>query len=149
MPGCQLGSGTSLGRVVKDEEMQWDRFTDHRRVQVVGHEFHQPPLKFISGGHAVGTTRYECTATLRREPDNAHDPRAIEVLVEGNRIGYLKRGSARRLNKRLRRVEEVGEETTCIALIRDADNGLLQAHLQIPYSSKLLEGWPNPKRQRR
>jgi hypothetical protein len=26
---------------------------------------------------------------------------------------------------------------------------LLQAHLQIPYSSKLLEGWPNPKRQRR
>ncbi|WP_324653666.1 hypothetical protein [Georgenia sp. H159] len=39
----------------------------------------------------------ETAAVLQREPDNAVDPRAVAVLIEGERIGYLPGHLARRL----------------------------------------------------
>lgn len=36
--------------------------------------------------------------SLRREPDNPHDPNAVAVFVHGEQIGYLKREVAERLS---------------------------------------------------
>lgn len=131
--------------------MDWSRFDEtHRRVSVVGYDFHQPAL-LSAGGRELrrDTDRYETTAELRREPDNPKDKYAIAVLVDDQRIGYVKAGTGRRLNKRLAALEDTGEDEDYPVLIRFKAPGKLQAHLQIPYSSKLLKGYKNTNRKRR
>jgi hypothetical protein len=148
----QLGGGagtepsTGGGRVIPDAEMEWTRFDDCRRVSVVGFEFHQAGLLAASQGLVSGTDRFESTAELVLEPDNPHDPNAAAVMVGGHRIGYIKSGSAKQLHKRLVAMAEAGEHESYTVLVRGRERGVLQAHLQIPYSSKLLEGYKNRKR---
>src|ERR1700753_466614 len=87
----------SKSRVIPVEAMDWSRFDEtHRRVSVVGYDFHQPAL-LAAGGRELGreTDRYETVATLRREPQNSHDKFAVPVLVAGRRIGYLKAGTGK------------------------------------------------------
>lgn len=128
--------------------MDWSRFDDSRRVQVVGAQYHQPALLTASKGLIQQhTDRCEREATLVREPDNADDPNAVQVIVDGIRIGYLKRGSARRYGKRLAALEEEGKAPTYPLLIRMREPGFFQAHLQIPYESALLKGYANPKQR--
>ena len=44
-----------------------------------------------------------CKVSLVPEPDNAEDPNAIKVLVDGEHIGYIKSGSTAHLRKLLER----------------------------------------------
>jgi hypothetical protein len=146
------GAYGSLGvaRTIPDEQMDWSRFDNHRRVQVVGAQYHQPALLTASERLIVQhTDRCLTEAELLREPDNPHDPSAVQVLVKGQRIGYLKAGSARRFNKRIRALEEEGKRPSYPVLIRMAKPGFFQAHLQIPYSSELLADYKNPKQPKR
>ena len=71
-------------------------------------------------------------------------------MVGDHKIGYVKAGSAKRMQKRLRAMEETGtaEDYTCLIRIRDAGR-TLQAHLQVPYSSELLKGYKKPKTRQR
>lgn len=136
-------------RVVANDRMDWDRFDNHRRVQVVGAQYHQPALLTATRGQIRREgDRYETEAELAREPGNHHDSNAVQVLVRGKRIGYLKRGAAKRFNKRLKALEEGGKRELYPLLIRAAQPGFYQAHLQIPYNSELLRGYKNTKRQR-
>lgn len=141
-------------QVVPNDRINWDRFDDHRRVQVVGAQYHQPALLSATRGQIQREgDRYETEAELVREPHNGHDPNAVEVLVRGKRVGYLKRGAAKRFNKRLKALEEDGKHRVkhrvYPLLIRVAQPGFYQAHLQISYDSELLRGYKNTKRQRR
>lgn len=134
------------GRLMYDDCVDWSRFDDCRRVPVVGYDFHQVGLRTVTGGQMRPDLRYECGARLVREPDNEHDVNAVKVMVGNEKIGYVKAGSAKRMQKRLRLMEEAGtaEDYTCLIRIRDA-SGTLEAHLQVPYSSELLKGYKNPK----
>ncbi len=127
--------------------MDWSRFDDHRRVRVVGNQYHQPAL-LTASEHLIQleSDRCETEATLVREPNNAHDPLAIQVMVQGKRVGYLQQGSAKRYNKRVKTLEDDGKRPAYPLLIRMQSPGMLQAHLQIPYNSELLEGFKNTKR---
>lgn len=138
------------GRLLNEDRVDWSRFDDCRRVPVVGYDFHQPGLRAVTGDQMRPDLRYECRARLVREPDNEHDVNAVKVMVGDQKIGYVKAGSAKRMQKRLRAITEAGtvEDYTCLIRIRDA-SGTLQAHLQVPYSSELLKGYKNPKTQQR
>lgn len=137
-----------MGRVIQSNEMEWTRFDDHRRVRVVGDAYHQPALASVTGGATGDGARYECEAELMREPDNAHDAHAVMVVVKGKRVGYLQKGTARRLGKRLRAFEEARKRHSYTLLIRGDGPYGAQAHLEIAYGSELLNGWKNPKRKR-
>jgi hypothetical protein len=134
------------GRIIPDALMDWSHFdAECRRVEVMGYDFHQDGLRTATGGLVKGTDRYEGQAELVLEPDNPHDPKACKVMLDGQHIGYLKRSTAKSLNKRLLGIAERGDEETYVVLIRDRGHGVLQAHLQIPYDSRLLAGYKNPK----
>lgn len=127
--------------------MNWSRFDDHRRIRVVGNQYHQPALLTASERLIQREgDRCETEAMLMREPSNAHDPLAVQVMVKGKRVGYLQRGSAKRYNKRVKALEAEGKQLTYPLIIRMQSPGMLQAHLQIPYSSELLKGFKNTKR---
>lgn len=136
-------------RRIPESEVDWSRFDDHRRMQVVGAQYHQPALLTASQRLIQQhTDRCERSATLRREPDNKHDPKAIQVLVDGARVGYLKRGSAKRYNKQLAALEEGGRAESYPLIIRMKEPGFFQAHLQIPYDRELLANYSNPRKRR-
>lgn len=143
---AQTAAEPAQGRLMYDDCIDWSRFDDCRRVPVVGYDFHQESLRTVTGGQMRPDLRYECGARLVREPDNEHDLNAVKVMVGNEKIGYVKAGSAKRMQKRLRTMEEAGtdEDYTCLIRIRDA-SGTLQAHLQVPYSSELLKGYKKPK----
>ena len=42
---------------------------------------------------------YPCKAELVPEPDNAYDPNAIKVVVDGEHVAYIKKGSCKHLLK--------------------------------------------------
>lgn len=130
--------------------MDWSRFDDsHRRVQVVGAQYHQPALLKVSKRLIQSDTdRCEREAELLREPDNPHDSKAVAVIVDGQRVGYLKAGSARSLNKRVKGLEESAVNERYPLLIRMQAPGFFQAHLQIPYDSDLLKGYKNRNQQK-
>lgn len=132
---------------IPERAMDWSRFEDHRRIRVVGNQYHQPAL-LTASEHLIQheADRCETEAMLAREPGNAHDPLAVQVMVNGKRVGYLQRGSAKRYNKRLKALEDEGKQPTYPLLIRMQSPGMFQAHLQIPYSSELLKGFKNTKR---
>jgi len=138
-----------MARRIPEEAMDWSLFDDHRRIRVVGNQYHQSAL-LTASEHLIRREgdRCETEAMLIRESSNAHDPLAVQVMVKGQRVGYLQRGSAKRYNRRVKALEGEGKRPTYPLLIRMQSPGMLQAHLQIPYSSELLRGFKNAKRSR-
>jgi len=131
------------GRVVTDEEIDWSRYDNCMRISVVGESFYQDALKRVSKCPPVGDHRYECSAELVLEPDNPHDKFAVRVEVNGELVGYLPRGSAKRFNKRLRAMVERGQPAICTAFIgrsQDAGHDNLGINLRLPYDGEILQG---------
>ncbi|MFD9704119.1 HIRAN domain-containing protein [Lentzea sp. NPDC059081] len=60
--------------------------------EVVGESHYFRALRALAGKASTGER--ETTARLRREPSNPHDRNAVQVLVEGQLVGYLPRESA-------------------------------------------------------
>ncbi len=58
-------------------------------VSVAGEIYHQDQIREILGAGLNNSQEYTGTALLVPEPTNSHDPFAVQVLVEGHRIGYL------------------------------------------------------------
>jgi rRNA maturation endonuclease Nob1 len=82
----------------------WDLETD-----VVGMKYHHKQLKFSvdenfkwesEDDNRVGY-RLENEITLRREPDNKYDKHAVQVLMDGNLIGYISKETARKISKEM------------------------------------------------
>jgi hypothetical protein len=63
-------------------------------LEVVGESHYQEALWAISGSRVGQSVRCAVTALLVPEPQNAYDPNAIAVLIEGHLVGYLDRQTA-------------------------------------------------------
>jgi len=78
-------------------------------VSVVGMQHYHKQLKFSvdenfkwesEDGHRVGY-RLENEITLRREPNNKYDKHAVQVLMDGNLIGYISKYTAPIISKEM------------------------------------------------
>jgi len=66
------------------------------RFEVVGESRYQEALGQIVGGHNREGHSHDCYARLVPEPDNTFDPNAIQVVIDGEKVGYIpKEGTAR------------------------------------------------------
>ena len=71
--------------------------TSEQRVNVVGESNYQPAIRAACGWKPGQDTRFECFAELVPEPTNPHDPNAVMVRIDGQRVGYLSRQDAKEL----------------------------------------------------
>lgn len=111
------------------------------RVKVVGESFYQPALIAVSRCPRRGEHGYECSAELVLDPDNPHDKFAVRVEVNGQLVGHLPRGTAKRLGKRLRSLKAEGKHATCMAFIgRGSEHPTLGVTLRLPYNGEILQG---------
>lgn len=60
-----------------------------RTRKVVAEEYHQAALEQVAGPKGPRGVWVEKVAELRPEPDNAHDPNAVMVMIDGHRVAYL------------------------------------------------------------
>lgn len=70
---------------------------------VRGESHYQDALSDLCGGKIEGGHKFACEADLVPEPDNPHDPNAVAVFIQGRKVGYLPRQSARRFGKAAKR----------------------------------------------
>lgn len=84
-------------------------------TDVVGESHYQDALERICGGRTEEGHEFACLATLKPEPDNPHDPNAVAVWIQGEKVGYLARPMAAAfiISSQNNAVSEV----TCDALI--------------------------------
>ncbi|MDM1545510.1 hypothetical protein HX037_06375 [Ignatzschineria indica] len=71
-------------------------------VDVVGESYYQDSLLLIAGPKKSKSKNIDCHAVLIREPDNAHDPNAVMVVIKGKLVGYLKKSMAKRFSEEWR-----------------------------------------------
>jgi hypothetical protein len=87
-----------------------------RRVSAVGASKYQDVLDEIAGGKRPESQYISTNAELWREPDNAYDPNAVQVLIGGRPVGYLPRSEAGRLAQEM---DAAGQHAiACAAEIR-------------------------------
>jgi hypothetical protein len=70
-------------------------------TEVVGESNYQSALTSICGPHSRHGHDLEVVASLSREPENAHDPKAVMVSVRGLKVGYLPRDQAERVSAQM------------------------------------------------
>jgi hypothetical protein len=132
---------SATGEVVTGRKPDWSRYDECMRLSVVGESHYQEALIRLTKCPDSGDHAYECAAELVPEPDNPHDPFAVKVLIEGEHVGYLSRGNAKRLGKRLRALNESGGRGICMAWVgRGGDNPNLGVNLRLPYDGEILQG---------
>jgi hypothetical protein len=68
---------------------------------VVGEAQYQDALTDIAGGKQRESQYISTNAELWREPDNTHDPNAVQVRIAGRLVGYLSRRDAREVAIRM------------------------------------------------
>ena len=85
-------------------------------VPVAGESFCQPALEALGGGRTTrGVERTEHQAGLFPESGNPKDPAAVEVQIDGRRVGYLSRADARAYRPIIDRVATKGFAVGCHA----------------------------------
>jgi len=90
-----------------------------REIDVVGESRHQDELLALTGGERrYGGVDVEVVATLIPEPENAFDPGAIAVTMDGCPVGYLRRHDAARLAPLVHAAGRREGAATCLARIR-------------------------------
>jgi hypothetical protein len=70
-------------------------FTGRRRhLEVSGEFYHQSAIRKVLGGEAREGVRFLTVATLLPNPQHNKDKNAVEVLIDGQLVGYLSREQA-------------------------------------------------------
>ena len=69
-------------------------YSGRETLEVVGESHYQDALWEIVGGRTPDPVRHETYALLMPDHANQHDPNAIQVLIDGMRVGYLSREDA-------------------------------------------------------
>lgn len=132
-------------------------------TEVVGESHYQRAIMAVCGGHTRDGVEHECIATVRPDPSNSFDPDAVEVLIGGQRVGFLSREEAPRMKVALAAVG-LGS-ATCGARINGGwrtnqyDEGHFGVRLAIPgwgpldFGGGLTHGeqrvWPKKERRSR
>jgi hypothetical protein len=70
-----------MARRIPDREMDWSRFDDHRRIRVVGNQYHQPTL-LTASEHLIQREGDPTTST----PSDPLQQRATEGLQESEAL---------------------------------------------------------------
>jgi hypothetical protein len=129
------------GKVVTGIAPDWSRYDNCMKVGVVGESHRQEALIRISKCPPSGEHGYECAVELVLEPDNPHDKFAVKVVIDGEHVGYLPRGTAKRFGPRLRGLKEQRRKAVCMAYVgRGPDHPNLGVNLRIPYDGEILQG---------
>jgi hypothetical protein len=66
------------------------------RLECVGESKYQAALTEIAGGKQHESQYIDTNAEVRREPDNAFDPNAVQVFIAAKLVAYLSRVDAAR-----------------------------------------------------
>lgn len=85
--------------------------------EVVGESHCQDALRRFAGDHGTASAETQCVAELHLDSLNAHDKSAVEVRVQGERVGFLSRNNARSFRRRLGAKKLGGQRTYCDAMI--------------------------------
>lgn len=79
------------------------RLQNLKKFEVENHQYYlsSKELKdlFYDGDKIYQTDFIFDKATLEEEPDNAYDPNAVKVLIDGVHVGYIKKGSCSHVKK--------------------------------------------------
>ncbi|CCF83604.1 HIRAN domain-containing protein [Nitrolancea hollandica] len=91
-------------------------------VYVVGESFYQDELKSLvqkalKDNSNCDPHRVETVAILAPEPRNKHDPNAVQVKIDGKRIGYLSREDAEHYQPSLVRLAKKLRTIACNGII--------------------------------
>lgn len=93
-------------------------FPGDTEVFVVGESNYQGALNEICGGKCPEGHRREDVAILAPEPDSPYDGNAVAVLVQGMKVGYLDRPTAKTLQPGIiRQQRRIGKPVAVPALI--------------------------------
>ncbi len=107
--------------------MRPTRLHGRELINVAGESHYQDALRAITKGEA----RLETDAALISEPDNPHDPNAIRVEIEGEKVGYLPRDLAPAYGSLVREPAERGRTAVCEAMVSGRD-GIYGVFLKLP-----------------
>ena len=94
-------------------------------------------------GVPLAEGRLETRAIIQRQPDNEYDPNAVVVLLEGQRVGYIERGTAAAYQRALVELERRGFAPECEAVIAwrpDTSPIRMGVWLEIAFPDE-LEAW--------
>jgi hypothetical protein len=141
-------SAASARDVAAEIKLEWEQnrkgrpARDYVSVKVTGEAHYQPALRAICGRRGDEAVSVEGkTALLVPEPDNPHDHLAVRVEIDGETVGYMSRGNAKRYHRRIQRLIDAGEQATVPAWIGchgpGAENPNLGVRLKIPRESEL------------
>lgn len=149
------------GRLPESGHIQWR--AGSFPTEVVGESNYQRAIMAECGSHTRYGVEHECVATVRPDPNNRFDANAIEVLIGGQRVGFLNREEAPRIKEALAAVG-LGS-ATCGARISGGwrtnqhDEGQFGVRLAIPgwgpldFGNGLTQGekreWPKKERRSR
>ncbi len=149
------------GPLLKRGHVQWR--AGSFPTEVVGESHYQRAIMAQCGSHTRDGVEHECIATVRPDPSNSFDPDAVEVLIGGQRVGFLSREEAPRMKVALAAVG-LGF-ATCGARIKGGwrtnqyDEGHFGVRLAIPgwgpldFGVGLTHGeqrvWPKKERRSR
>lgn len=128
-----------LGWLLGSSRPSWQS-TGRARFAIVGEASYQEALDTICGGRCEDGHEFATTASLRREPNNPHDPNAIAVVIDGKKVGYIPRAKAIKAASIMDADRKRCEAATCPALIvggwidEDGDHG--------HYGVRLALAWP-------
>ena len=87
------------------------------QLEVVGESHYQRHLKVLSERYSAKGRDRELIAKLHYENTNAHDKKAIRVVIDGGTVGYLSPADARLFRKRIEKVRPEGFIISCDAEI--------------------------------
>ena len=89
-------------------------------LQASGLDFAPPPFpiagfRYYDGEDALPELQPGTALTLRAEPDNSHDPCAVEILHRGRKLGYVPRFCNRRVSQLLQNDVSISCEVSRIS----------------------------------
>jgi hypothetical protein len=127
-------------------------FSRTASVRAVGVSQYQDALRHIAGlDEADERPLWEGLARLVPEPTNPHDPNAIQVIIEGQLVGYLDRETAARLQPVLQTIVHTDQARVAVPCritggFRLRDGSRSHLGLRLLFSPTELErAWPPPR----
>jgi hypothetical protein len=96
MPGLfsRLLGKTLAAPASRAQTVEVTLYSGNETLEVVGESFYQDALWDFVGGRSSEPVRAEIVAVLVPTSDNEHDPNAVEVRINNERVGYLSRSDA-------------------------------------------------------